>query len=181
MLVGTPQTSVCAQRNLLHSDNYMPHALSSGSTDEEFCSIRVFVENCIARAKVRKMMLDCTVAMAAQSGYPCDYYCKRLARGFQEVRHHTKGHHAMQEAIKARPCSYIFKRHAARILSDAYGKDIVRSLQVWVSLNVMSNDIDVTAAETITTAMQEPFPWTELLGLMEHKDHSSKGDNKLSG
>ena len=32
MLVATPRTSLCAQRNLLHSDNYMPRMNFGGKT-----------------------------------------------------------------------------------------------------------------------------------------------------
>ena len=102
-------------------------------------------------------------AQAAQAGYACDYQCKRLARGFHEVKEHMKGHHKLRETLHGQKVSYIGKRHVGRILSDAFGKDIVRSQQERTNLNVYASDWDVTSAETIKTAQTVHFPGTDLL------------------
>ena len=44
-------------------------------------------------------------AQAAQAGYACDYQCKRLARGFHEVKEHMKGHHRLKETLHGQQSS----------------------------------------------------------------------------
>ena len=68
-----------------------------------------------------------------------------------------------------------------RILSDAYGKDIVRSQQERTNLNANAKDIDVTAAETIRTSQREPFPGNELLDYIENRASSGKREKYVRG
>ena len=62
----------------------------------------------------------------AQAGYACDYCTKRLPMAFNEVKECCKGHHSLADKTRQEPISRIDKRHAIRIMSDAYGKGIVR-------------------------------------------------------
>ena len=49
------------------------------------------------------------------------------------------------------------KRHAARIMNDAYGKGIVRGQEENTNLRGYSEDHDVTSAESIKTCLTVSF------------------------
>ena len=66
------------------------------------------------------------MAHYAQAGYACDYCTKRQPMAFNEVKECCKGHNTLAEHIRQEPLQPQGKRHATRIMSDAYGKGIVR-------------------------------------------------------
>ena len=138
---------------------------------------------CIDADTHATMVIAAAKCQAAQAGYACDYATKRLARGFQEVKEHIKGHHSMPQTVakEQRTPAYLGKRHAARILSDAYGKDVVRSQQERTNLNANAKDIDPTAAETIRTSQREPFPGNELLAYIENRVPHGKREKYVRG
>ena len=53
--------------------------------------------------------------------------------------------------------SYLGKRHAARLMSDAYGKGIVRGQAENTNLRANAKANDVTAADTFRTSQAEAF------------------------
>ena len=65
-------------------------------------------------------------AQDAQAGYACDYCNKRQPMAFNEVKECCKGHQDLSAKLSGEPLSRVGKRHHGRILSDAYGKGIVR-------------------------------------------------------
>ena len=103
----------------------------------------------------------------AQAGYAADDQCKRSAQSFNEVTEAKKGHHAMAEKITNMRLSYIGHRHVTRILSDYYGKGIVRSNQESTNLRAWSRSDDVTAAECIKSNKNVVVPAAEALFIIE--------------
>ena len=67
-------------------------------------------------------------AQHAQAGYACDYCTKRQPCAFNEVNGCCKGHtNLSQRVLSQGACAnHIGKRHATRLMSDAYGRGIVR-------------------------------------------------------
>ena len=66
------------------------------------------------------------MAQDAQAGYACDYCTKRQPMTLNEVKECCKGHSTLAENIRQEPLQCQGKRHATRIMNDAYGKGIVR-------------------------------------------------------
>ena len=89
------------------------------------------------------------MAQGAQAGYACDYCTKRQPVAFNEVNECCKGHSALAESIQHEPLQRQGKRHATRIMSDAYSKGIVRGQVENTHLRTYSKDNDVTSAESI--------------------------------
>ena len=86
-------------------------------------------EECWTETDETEMVLALQTQQNAQAGYAADYQNKRSAQSFSEVREAKKGHRAMAEQIADKRTSYIGHRHVTRILSDYYGRGIVRSNQ----------------------------------------------------
>ena len=63
----------------------------------------------------------------------------------------------MADHIKQDPLQRQGKRHATRIMSDAYGKGIVRVQVENTNLRAYSKDKDVTSAESIKTCLTVSF------------------------
>ena len=103
-------------------------------------------------------MIECTqIAQDAQAGYACDYCTKRQPMAFNEVKECCKGHRALSEELRGEPLHTMGKRHAIRILSNTYGKGIVRAQVENTNLRAFSKDCDVTAAESIKTCPTVAF------------------------
>ena len=89
-----------------------------------------------------------------------------------------KGHHALAEKISDRRISYIGHRHVTRILSDYYGRGIVRSNQESTNLRAYSRTEDVTAAEAIKTNKKVNLPAAGALNLVERMNGCAATDCK---
>ena len=113
------------------------------------------------------MILAAQTQQNAQAGYAADYQCKRSAQSFNEVKEAKRGHHAMADKIADMRLSYIGHRHVTRILSDYYGRGIVRSNQESTNLRAYSRKNDVTAAECIKTNKNALLPAAEALHIVE--------------
>ena len=111
-------------------------------------------ETCLKNSD--KLMIEAT-QMAQQAGYACDYCTKRQPMAFNEVKECCKGHQTLGEHICREPVNRIGKRHATRIMSDAYGRGIVRAQVENTNLRAYSTESDVTAAESIKTCKTEAF------------------------
>ena len=83
----------------------------------------------------------------------------------------------MAEKIADKRTSYIGHRHVTRILSDYYGRGIVRSNPESTNLRAYSRSEDVTAAEAIKTNKNVNLPAAGALQLVERM-HGSTGDGK---
>ena len=123
------------------------------------------------------MCLDCLrdvnivvaaqMAQDAQVGYSCDYQNKRNPVGIHEAKEWMKGHKQLHENLRGESIPYQGRRTAQRIMSDSYGKGIVRGAVECVSLLTYGNVGDVTAAETIKTSRSRTFYGGAFLGRVE--------------
>lgn len=92
------------------------------------------------------------VAQDTQAGYACDYCTKPQPVAFNEVKACCKGHHTLAEQSRRTG-----KRHATRIMSDAYGNGIVRGQVENANLRAHAQNHDVTAAGSIKTCATVSF------------------------
>ena len=145
---------------------------------EETHASSVCCKPCWKDVDENEMILAAQTQQNAQAGYAADYQCKRGARGFNEVKEAKKGHHALAEKIQDKRISYIGHRHVTRILSDCYGRAIVRSNQESINLRVYSDVRDVTAAESFKTTKTVMVPGAEALRLVERFNGTPEGTSR---
>ena len=107
------------------------------------------------------------VAQDAQAGYACDYCNKRQPMAFNEVKECCKGHQDLNAKLAKEPLNRVGKRHLGRILSDAYGKGIVRGQAGNTNLRAYQKDNAVTFAETFRTCQTEAFYGKEYVDLVQ--------------
>ena len=131
-------------------------------------------EECWKETDETEMVLALQTQQNAQAGYAADYQNKRSAQSFNEVREAKKGHHAMAEKIADKRTSYIGHRHVTRILSDYYGRGIVRSNQESTNLRTYIRRGDVTSAESIKTNKNIVLPAAGALRLVEKMNSAVK-------
>ena len=103
--------------------------------------------------KDQVMSEEMQMAQDAQAGHAYDYCTKREPMAFNDVKECCKGHSALAEHIRQEPLQRPGKRHATHIMSDAYGKGIVRGQIENMNLRAHARDRDVTAAESINTCL----------------------------
>jgi len=89
---------------------------------------------------------ESVMASKVMRGYACDYSNKRQPMGFNEVKECCKGHVSMGEKIADKSLNYIGKRHMGRLMSDAYGRGIVRGQAENTNLRAYAKEYDVTLA-----------------------------------
>ena len=90
-----------------------------------------------------------------------------------------KGHQQLGFEIKDERIAYIAARHAKRILSDAYGKGVVRSNQESTNLRTYTKENDVTAAETFRTAQCMSFAGHEFCSLVEQANTAKEAPSQV--
>ena len=149
-----------------NSDLQLPHRflILAETHDATICD-----EKCWEGADSKDIVLAAQRAQNAQAGYAADYGAKRLASSFNEVKECKKGHHALNEKVKQRSASYVGHRHITRLLSDLYGKGIVRSAQESVNLRAHGDTRDVTAAESMKTSKTAMVPGFDVVRLVERE------------
>ena len=114
-------------------------------------------------------MVEATqIAQDAQAGYACDYCSKRQPMAFNECKEACKGHRKLAEKIGKEPLNRVGKRHAMRIMSDAYGKGIVRAQVENTNLRAYAKDNDITSAESIKTCMTVSFVGRNYVEVVEN-------------
>ena len=92
-------------------------------------------------------------AQDAQTGYCCDYCAKTQPMAFGELRELQKGHERLAAQTQARGLAYQGKRHATRLMSDAYCKGIVRGQAESTNLRAFFQQNDAACAERICTTL----------------------------
>ena len=118
-------------------------------------------------------------AQDAQAGYACDYCTKRQPCAFNEAKECSKGHTNLSE--KLRTCgdcvNYIGKRHATRLMNDAYGRGIVRGQVENMNLRAYHQPSRVTAAEAIMTCRTSRFAGVEYVNMVQRMTDQVLPDN----
>ena len=132
--------------------------------------------DCVNKVKLWDIITAAQMAQNAQAGYAADYQNKRGVRGFAEVKEFIKGHKTLGQIMEDQANAYAFHRHSTRLLSDYYGKGVVRSNQESVNLRVSCKGHDVTAAESIKTCLTSSMPGYNLVRLFQV--HANDVDEK---
>ena len=163
MLVFPPLLAGCLGLNF-NNDVQIPYRfpITQETHRDDVCC-----EECWKHMDTDEMILAAQTQQNAQAGYAADYQCKRCAQSFNEVKEFKKGHHALAETVKDRGLCYIGHRHASRILSDYYGRGVVRSNQESVNIRAYRNNMDVTAAESMKTSKTILMPGAEAVIIVE--------------
>ena len=161
-LNGTHPAMLVAQR--CNSDVQLPYrfpiiAAAHAAECGEACAEMEISDEEIVRAA--------QIAQDAQAGYACDYCTKRPPMAFNEVKECCKGHKDLTGKLHGESTDYIGKRHAMRIMSDAYGKGIVRWQVENTNLRAYAKDNDVTFAECFRTCQTETFYGREYVDMVQ--------------
>ena len=118
MLNATHSAMLAAHR--CNSDVQLPYRFPI-TKDTHFCEDPTCLQSSL------KLMIEATqIAQDAQAGYACDYCTKRQPMAFNECMECVKGHRQLGLDLKQESLNAIGKRHAMRLISDAYNKGIVR-------------------------------------------------------
>jgi len=113
------------------------------------------------------IIMAAQLAQDAQAGYACDYSNKRQPMAFNEVKECCKGHSDLSARLQGQSINKVGKRHALRLMSDAYGKGIVRGQTENRNLCANHKENDVTHAETFRTSPTEAFMGREYVSTIE--------------
>ena len=115
----------------------------------------------------------------AQAGYACDYCTKRQPCAYNEVKECCKGHTDLSQ--KLRECgdciNYIGKRHATRLMNDAYGRGTVRGQVENTNLRAYHDTARVTAAEAIMTCRTTKFQCVDYVDMIQRLVEHEVPDN----
>ena len=107
-------------------------------------------------------------AQDAQTGYCSDYCAKNQPMAFHEIREFQKGHCKLHAEILQRGDSLdkVGKKHAMRIMSDAYLKGIVREQVECCNLRANHSEESAVAAERVTSSVLQAFPGGAFLNVI---------------
>ena len=120
----------------------------------------------------RAIALGAQRAQDAPTGYCSDYCSKNQPMGYREIKEFQKGHMALHASLAEKDLQTIGKRHAARFLSDAYCKGVVRGQVECCNLRANHREGQIVAAEGISTAGFISFPGREYVALLEALERS---------
>ena len=108
------------------------------------------------------------VNQAAQAGYACDYQNKRNPIAVQEVKAWMAGQQHLYEELKENKTGYLGARATKRLITDCYGRGVVRGAVESTKLILDSQHNDPTHAECIKTAQVTDIALQFPLKLLEH-------------
>ena len=121
-LNGTHPAMLAAQQ--CNSDVQLPYRLPI--TPETHSSLCTEADTCTAAFDDMDVVRSCQVAQNTQAGYMCDYCCKRLPCGCNEVREACGGLKRLGQQVENEPTKYAGKRFMGRILCHAYQNGVVK-------------------------------------------------------
>ena len=118
-------------------------------------------------AEKRAIALAAQRAQDAQTGYCSDYCSKNQPMGFHEIKEFQKGHIALHTTLTDSDLNSMGKRHASRLLSDAYCKGLVRGQVECCNLRANHVEGQIVAAERLSTSGFAMFPGHVFVRLLE--------------
>ena len=121
--------------------------ITEDTHEQQLCT-----QNCDQEMPLRKLVLEAQTNQAAQAGYACDYQNKRLQIANHEVKEWMRGQQHLAEELKDSKPGYVGARQVKRLITDCYGRGVVRGAVETTNLNIYSKQHDPTAAESIKTA-----------------------------
>lgn len=99
---------------------------------------------------------------------------------FNEVKECCKGHVELSWRLSGESLNFIGKRHVGRLMSDAYGKGIVRGQVENTNLRALAKSSDVTFAECIRTSPTMSFYGKEYVDIVQQLfDRSAQHDKAI--
>ena len=105
----------------------------------------------LTRRQRQEIALAAQRAQDAQTGYCCDYCAKNQPMGTHELKEFQKGHVVLSARLQNQPLEQVGKRHMGRLMSDAYGRGIVRGQVEGCNLRANHKLGQTVAAERIST------------------------------
>ena len=109
-------------------------------------------EQCDQKLPLWRLVRDAQTTQAAQAGYACDYQNKRVQIANHETKEWMRGQQLLYEELKEGKAGYLGARSVKRLITDCYGRGVVRGAVETTNLNINSKSHDPTAAESIKTA-----------------------------
>ena len=155
-LNGSHPAMLAAQVN--NSDVQLPYRfpITPETHNDDICK-----ENCCDNRDDATIVQAAQMSQDAQAGYARDYCNKRQPMAYNEVKECCKGHEDLSEQIRGEPLSVCGKRHMTRLMSDSYGKGVVRSQTECTLLR--------TAIRGMMSQQQKPFE--------QHRQRASSDEN----
>lgn len=151
-------------------------------------------EQCHEEMSLEQLVREAQINQAAQAGYACDYQNKRAQIANHETKEMMKGQQHMYEELKDNKPGYYGARTVKRLMTDLYGRGIVRGAVETTNLNTMAEHPDPTRAESVKTAQVTDISLQYPLQLLQHiaagkpwpkeqckpiVDHRNRKDRKL--
>ena len=137
--------------------------ITKDTHEQQLCT-----QNCDQEMPPWKLVRDAQTTQAAQAGYACDYQNKRLQIANHEIKEWMKGQKHLSEELKDSKAGYVGARQVKRLITDCYGRGIVRGAVETTNLNIYSRQHDPTAAESIKTAPTAEISLQYPLQLLRH-------------
>jgi len=131
-------------------------------------------ERCWEDVDETTMINAAQVSQDAQAGYACDYQNKRQPSACNEIKECCKGHAVLGKELEGQRVAKVAKRHASRLMSDAYGEGIVRGQVENVNLRIHARDDDVMFAEALRTSPTETFFGGEYVRIVERLNDNTE-------
>ena len=125
-------------------------------------------DKCDEKLPVWQLVREAQTNQAAQAGYACDYQNKRVQIANQETKEWMKGQQHLYEELKENKAGYFGARSVKRLITDCYGRGVVRGAVETTNLNINFKSHDPTAAESIKTAQVAEMSLQYPLRLLQH-------------
>ena len=153
-----------------NSDVQLPYRfpITAETHDDTLCG-----ESCPTSVDQHVILQATQTSQDAQAGYACDYCNKRQPMAFNECKECCKGHDGLADDVRGKSSHYIGKRHATRLMNDAYGRGIVRGQAENTNLRANGKSNDVCAAECFRTCGTTTFFGREYFDMVERLTKSN--------
>ena len=123
---------------------------------------------CDKKVPIWSLTLQAQRTQSAQAGYACDYMNKRNPIAVHEVNAWTAGQQHLYEELKETKTGYLGARATKRLITDCYGRGVVRGAVESTKLILDSQHNDPTHAESIKTAQVTDICLRFPMQLLEH-------------
>ena len=109
-------------------------------------------QHCDEKMPIWQLIKEAQANQAAQAGYATDYQNKRLPLAIHEVKDWTRGQQHLHDDMKDKKTGYVGARTTKRLITDCYGRGVVRGAMESCNLILNASQQDPTWAESIKTA-----------------------------
>lgn len=132
-------------------------------THSELCE----KEGCLTEDSINEGVIAALRAQRDSAGYVPDYISKRQPLAKRKIKAFLQGQHQLCADLNMENASTIrhARRSTQRVMNDLYGRGLTR--MEMVNLNVYKKSHDVTAAESIKSALLVPFPCSQFIACQQ--------------